>query len=125
MQENMSLFLSYLLHSSTQAQAFHRQTTGPASLSIHLALGSYYEEIIDLVDGLTESYQGKYDLIKTYKTYPIVDFTGKDQVIAYFEDLCVKVDTLRKAFPDSYIQNQIDSIAELLYSTKYKLRFLS
>ena len=44
-------------------------------------------------------------------------------IIAYFDKLCAIVRTLRQApdMCDSYIQNQIDTVEDLIYSTKYKL----
>jgi len=44
-------------------------------------------------------------------------------IIGYFEKLCSALDKLRQyeKLQDTFIQNQIDNIAELLYSTKYKL----
>jgi len=125
MNEQMTTLLSILMNSSTQAQVFHRQVKGAGSFSAHSALGNYYDEIIDKVDSLTESYQGKYGILVDYKSYALVNFVSYEQVIAYFEELCNQVYELRKVFTDSYIQNQIDGIEELLYSTKYKLKFLA
>ena len=121
----MTTLLSILMNSSTQAQVFHRQVKGAGSFSAHSALGRYYPEIIELVDTLTESYQGKYGIIINYKSYALVDWVSHEQVITYFEELCNQVYELRKVFTDSYIQNQIDGVEELLYSTKYKLKFLA
>ena len=118
MNEQFTTLLSILLNSSTQAQVFHRQVTGPGSYSAHKALGNYYDEIIEKVDSLTESYQGKYGIVTNYKSYALVDFVSCEQVISYFEELCSQVYTLRTSVPDSYIQNQIDAIEELLYQTK-------
>ena len=53
--------VSTLLHSQTQVHIFHLQTK---SYSEHKALQKYYEGIDALVDGIIESYQGKYDVIK-------------------------------------------------------------
>lgn len=125
MNEQFTTLLSILLNSSTQAQVFHRQVKGAGSFSAHSALGEYYDEIIEKVDTLTESYQGKYGIVVDYKSYALVNFVSYEQVIAYFEELCSQVYTLRTSVSDSYLQNQIDSIEELLYSTKYKLKFLA
>ena len=121
MNEQFVELISLLLHSNTQVQIFHRQTK---SFSEHMSLGNYYDEIIELVDGLTESYQGKYDIIANYKAYNLQNYTDLNQVIAYFKELGVKITTLRKSVPDTFIQNQIDGIEELVYSTLYKLRNL-
>jgi hypothetical protein len=45
--------------------------------------------------------------------------------VSYFESLCKFVETARKAIPqDSYVQNQVDTIVDLIETTKYKLRNL-
>ena len=117
----MTALLSLLFQSATQTHVFHLQTPSYAE---HKALGEYYDEIVELADGLAESAQGYYGIMKAYKAYPLVDYKDKAQVIAYFEEMCSKVEALRIGFP-SYLQNQIDTIEELLYSTKYKLKFLA
>jgi hypothetical protein len=42
----------------------------------------------------------------------------------YLQELCGKVEGLRDCCEDSYIQNQIDTVCELINSTLYKLRLL-
>ena len=121
MNEQFAQLMSLLLSSSIQAQIFHRQTK---SFSEHSTLGGYYEEVIDIVDGLTESFEGKYGIIGKYASYSYVDYTSNENTINYFVAICSKVTELRKNFPDTYIQNQIDTLEELLYSTLYKLRNL-
>ena len=125
MNEQMTLLVSILMNSSTQAQVFHREVTGPGSFSAHMALGNYYDEILELVDSLTESYQGKYGILTGYKSFGLMDYVSNEQVLMYFEELCNQIYTIRQNFTDSYIQNQIDAIEELLYQTKYKLKFLA
>ena len=118
MNENLVKLLSILLSSNTQAQVFHRQTK---SFSEHMTLGEYYDEIIELVDGLTESAQGKYGILSGYVAFPLVSYKDNTATIAYFTEICASVTELRKSIPDTYLQNQIDSIEQLLYETKYKL----
>lgn len=113
--------MSLLLHSQTQVHALHLQTD---SYSEHKALQNYYEGIDGLVDGLVESYQGKYGIIKGYKTYDIAEYKSTESTIKYLKELCGKVEKLRNCCKDSYIQNQIDNVCELINSTLYKLRFL-
>jgi hypothetical protein len=118
MNENLVKLLSILLSSNTQAQIFHRQTK---SFSEHMTLGTYYDEIIELVDDLTESAQGELGILSGYVAFPLVGYKDNAQVVGYFTDICKQLTELRKSIPQSYLQNQIDSIEELLYSTKYKL----
>jgi hypothetical protein len=113
--------VSILLHSQTQVHIFHLQTK---SYSEHKALQGYYEGIDTLVDGVIESYQGKYDVITGYNSIKTEDYKSSEQVIKYFKALDTMVEKNRKSVKESYIQNQIDTIQELIYSTLYKLRFL-
>ena len=64
--KNFETLMSMLLHSKTQAHVFHLQTN---SFAEHMALAGYYGGIDDLVDGLVESYQGKYGIISGYSNY--------------------------------------------------------
>jgi len=113
--------VSILLHSQTQVHIFHLQTK---SYSEHKALQNYYEGIDGLVDGVIESYQGKYNVVKNYETMDIENYSGVDQLITYFKELDKTIEEKRKSVKESYLQNQIDTIQELIFSTLYKLRFL-
>ena len=113
--------VSTLLHSQTQVHIFHLQTK---SYSEHKALQNYYEGIDKLVDGIIESYQGKYDIINNYDSVKTEEYKSCDQVINYFKSLDSMIDNARKSVKESFIQNQIDTVQELIFSTIYKLRFL-
>jgi hypothetical protein len=117
----MASFVSTLLSSRTQTHIFHWRCKGVGAGWMHTALGTYYDEIIDLVDSLTESFQGRYGLLEGYKGDPqFMEDTSK--VISYFEALCMYVEKNRVSLvQDSYIQNQIDEIVALIETTKYKL----
>jgi DNA-binding ferritin-like protein len=113
-------FISTLMASRQQAHVFHWQTP---SYAAHKALNEYYDEIVELFDGLVESFQGRYGIAKGY-TSPAT-FKEDDQVVNYFEALSKYVETIRTKIPqDSYIQNQVDEVVHLIESTKYKLKFL-
>jgi hypothetical protein len=89
-----------------------------------MALNAYYDGITELIDGLVESYQGQYGIIENYKSYDIQNYKSTDDTIKYLNGICEKVNKLRDCCKDSYIQNQIDTICELVNSTLYKLKFL-
>jgi len=110
-----------LLHSQTQVHIFH---LGTKSYSEHKALQGYYEGIDALVDGVIESYQGKYGLLTNYKSFKNQSYKNKNQVLKYFTGLLNMIEEKRDCCDDSFIQNQIDTIQELAYSTMYKLKFL-
>lgn len=115
-------FVMCLLHSVTNAHILHFQSL---SYSQHMALGAYYDEVSDLVDGFVEAFQGKYGLLTKYQSdYQLPD----NNPVTYLTYLKEEVATLRRAsgFPqDSELQNEVDNIANLINSTLYKLRFLS
>jgi hypothetical protein len=120
--KDFSKMVSEILTSRNQTHIFHLQTK---SFAEHKALNDYYDEIGDLFDGLVESYQGKYGIISDYTCGGVVQYKNNKETIKYFEDLVKSVEKLRKSVKDTYLENQIDSIVELIYSTIYKLRFLS
>jgi hypothetical protein len=118
--EPYGLFIGTLMQSRNQAHIFHLQTP---SFAAHKALRNYYEDIVELIDGLVESYQGRYGILRGYKMESIIK--EDDSVVTYFEGLCKFVEIIRTKVPqDSYIQNEIDNVVNLIESTKYKLKFL-
>ena len=110
-----------ILHSRNQAHVFHLQTKSYAE---HIALNTYYDGVVDLFDGIVESYQGKYGIIKNFKTFKIEQYRNGKKTISYFERLLDIIEENRDSVDDSYLQNQIDTVQELINSTIYKLRFL-
>jgi len=115
-------FVQCLLHSVTNAHILHFQSL---SYSQHMALGAYYDEVGDLVDGFVEAFQGKYGLLTNYKADYELPATEPVAYLTYLKD---EVETLRRmaGFPqDSELQNEVDTIANLINSTLYKLRFLA
>ena len=114
--------ISYLFHSRTQAHIYHLQTP---SFAAHMALNGYYDGIVDLVDGLVESYQGKYGVLTNYSNFNILEYKSCEEIIIYFQGLNMTIEKLRTMIPqDTYLQNQIDTVTELITSTIYKLKFL-
>jgi DNA-binding ferritin-like protein len=123
----MKTLISLFLHSRTQAHVFHLRVNGPGAYAAHVALQSYYEGIVDIIDSLVESYQGKNGLIEFEEVEGLDNNADIKNIIKYFENLSTALIKIRKdeSLQDSYIQNQIDTIDELIYSTKYKLENLS
>jgi hypothetical protein len=122
MNKELEKLVAYLLHSQTQTHVFHLQTKSYAE---HKALQKYYEGVDELVDGLVESYQGKYDIIAQYDNFAIEKYSNKSQLETYFKALSKKIQEVHKGVEDTYIQNQLDTVDELINSTLYKIRFLA
>lgn len=102
----------------------HLQHFSTASRSDHIALEQFYEAIPDLVDGLTESYQGKFG--KITGVYPNAVQITADNALDYLLHIDAYIETARLTLPQlSWIQNQIDEIAKLTNQVIYQLRELS
>ena len=118
--DQYATFIGTLMQSRNQVHIYHLQTD---SFAAHKALQEYYEGIVDLIDGLVESYQGRYGILKGYKMAGVIK--EDDNYEVYFDGLCKFVEVIRQQIPqDSYIQNQVDEVVSLIESTKYKLKFL-
>ena len=119
----MERIASMFFHSRTQAHIFHTRVTGEGSLAAHIALQAYYEGIVPLIDGLVEAYQGQYGLIEYKEVNGVDNDASKENMVKYFDNLCKFLDKERKdsKLQMSWLQNDLDNIASLLYSTKYKL----
>jgi hypothetical protein len=112
-------FLMKLFHARTNAHVAHLSTRRYAA---HMALGDFYETIIDHADSYAESFQGKYGLI------PIEGkFVQTDKMIEMLEELSTWVVENRPmlyAKTDTELANVVDEVAGCINSTLYKLRFL-
>lgn len=118
MEDESSEFIAALLHSGTVAHFMHLSTD---SFSVHQALNTYYNEIIDLVDQYAEAFMGRYGQIKKWPQ----EFHNSKNPVEYLTNLKDFVEDARKELPqDTELQNLVDEIADLINSTLYKLRFL-
>ena len=115
-------FVGMLFLARDVAHSTHLNTRSYAK---HVALNEFYDGIIDLADKFAEAYQGKYGLIgpislmSAKKTGNIVEVL-EDQVEDLMEMRYKVVD--KECTP---LQNIIDEILGLYYSTLYKLKFLA
>ena len=121
--DGIGLLLGTLMQSRNQAHIYHLQVQGMGSFAAHKALNEYYDAIVDRIDGIAESYQGRYGIITGYKMPEAIREDNNPKM--YFEGLSKFVEMIRQDIPqDSYIQNEIDTVVDLIESTKYKLKFL-
>jgi len=113
-----SAFISTLLHSGTVTHFMHLSSDSYAK---HMALATYYAEIIELVDQFAEAYMGRYQQIKEFQS----DFHTFTDPVKYMEAMKGFVTESRALIPqDTELQNIVDSIADLINSTLFKLRYL-
>lgn len=100
----------------------HKEHLRTKSYAQHMALGSFYTEVIDLADKLAEAYQGCEGLLKDI---PIFYKEVSDPVDVFLDKQLQLIEKTReKASSRSAIQNIIDEVVALYLSTLYKLRNL-
>ena len=109
-----------LFHARTAAHVLHLQSR---SYSEHMALNTFYEEIVGLTDDLAEAYQGGYELIREYPS----KYTPYSNALSLMDDLRDCIDAHKGDWDeeDTHLNNICDEIRQLIASTQYKLRFLS
>lgn len=95
------------------------------SYAKHMALGSFYDELIDLVDKFAEAYQGRYGMIGTIE---LQSADGAKNIVSFLEAQMKGVEEMRYKIvskDDTALQNILDEIVGLFASTLYKLKFLA
>ncbi len=125
MSNPVKLF-SKLFESREMAHIYHLQVNGEeGSLASHLALGDYYDNILELIDSLIETYSGQYGIVDGYDIIDTNSTRTKEKV-AYFEDLAEFIKYARKSISaeDTHLQSIIDEVVALVYRTLYKLKFM-
>lgn len=89
-------------------------------LSTHKALEIYYEEIWDIADTFAETYMGVHAVTKlaTAATGAI------DNPLAYFNTLYSTIEKERVSIKESFLQNQVDEVQQLISHTLYRLKYI-
>lgn len=106
------------------AHLAHWKATGPGSYARHMALGDFYDGIIDSLDKLVEASQGFFGIVGEVSDAPsqqYADILGRLTVdLAWIntnrDAICQDVSTL---------ENILDGLTDLYATTIYKLRFLA
>lgn len=113
-------FVGKLFEARQVAHAVHLQTTSYAQ---HMALNQFYDALLLLVDSFVETWQGQYGLVSGYD----VGATKMPESIEkYLSDFAEEIKSVRKSMAedDSHLQNILDEMTSLVYSTVYKLKYL-
>ena len=113
--------ISFSFKLTNSLKLYHWQTT---SYARHITSGQLFDLLIVLLDKLVETYQGKYGVIMDYTNFALMQYQSCEAIQEYFRALNTTVEVLRQDIPDSYLQNQIDGVIELIQSTLYKLKHL-
>lgn len=115
-------FVIKMFEARQQAHVLHLKTRSYAQ---HMALGSFYEDILDLIDEFVETYQGEYGILDLGKDLS-VSYQG--DALSYMTELAKYITDNRKGIgspSDTHLQNIIDEMVATVQHTIYKLKFLA
>jgi DNA-binding ferritin-like protein len=124
----MEELIATLFMSREFAHRRHLLVTGPGSYAAHVALNSFYDDIIDNADSIAEAWQGRHGLMDEIPYF--TPTLGKKTIAATATELekhMEKVQDIRyEACPktETAIQNLIDEAVATYLSVIYKLRNL-
>ena len=101
--------------------AAHLEHWATSSFAQHMALGNFYDEVIEVIDKLVESYQGNFSKIKRA---PLKDESG--EIIDILEDQAIWIGEHRREIARGVaaLENIVDELTHVYLSTIYKLRNL-
>ena len=119
---NAADFVGMLFLARDVAHSVHLNTR---SFSKHMALNTFYDEVIEHADKFAEAYQGRHGLMGQV-TLQSPKKTGN--IVQFLEESLAEVESMRyDVVPktDTSLQQLIDNIVELYLTTLYKLKFLA
>lgn len=103
----------------------HREHLRTKSFSQHMALNTFYDEVIGIADSIAEAYQGRHGIIESIPMLNNEAVGDIDMVLAKQLDAIEKLRYTAVDRDDTAIQNLIDEAVALYLSTLYKLRNLT
>lgn len=114
--------IAILFLSRDLAHRMHLKTTSYAQ---HMALGSFYDDIVGIADSLAEAYQGRHGIIDDIPL--LKDDSNSDDPASVLQKHLDAVEKIRYTAvekTDTAIQNIIDEAVAEYLSTLYKLKNL-
>lgn len=102
----------------------HRAHWKTKSFSQHMALGDFYDQVIDKIDDIVECYQGEFGLIDDFSV--IADAMTGNDIVRYLESEAKWIEDYRSELAEgsTSIENLIDNLLETYNRTLYKLKNL-
>lgn len=103
----------------------HRAHWRTKSYAQHMALGAFYEDVIEHVDALVEAYQGKNGLIGDFNC--TTRSVTPNKMVDYLAEEAAWISTHRSEIADECptIANLVDNLIAVYHQTVYKLEHLA
>jgi len=124
-KDEMECMMSELVEKAfTTRNLLHYAHLSTKSYAAHKALGEMYEEIIDKVDSIAETFQGKFGLLSGLEQ---CEAKVPADIVKHVEDESQWIDDNRVYISKGCkpIDNMLDELLSLYLSTIYKLKNLS
>ena len=100
----------------------HWRSEGVGGYARHIALGEFYEGVIEALDALVEAYQGAFELLGTV---PAPKTKAEDILMILVEDAeWIEKNHERICKGNRAVANLVDSVAGVYLTSAYKLRNL-
>jgi DNA-binding ferritin-like protein len=114
--------ISRVFYARNVAHFEHWRAKGEGSFAKHMALGEFYDNVIDAIDNLVEAYQGAFELIGNI---PAPE-TPKGDILKLLEADAAWVEENHEDIckGNRAVANLIDTVTGVYLSTIYKLRNL-
>ena len=119
MKADIAQFIGLLFASRDYSHKAHLNTD---SFAQHMALNTFYNEIVDLADSLAESWMGRN--AQKIGEIPVINAPKGEPLVVIKRLLEVVKDTRDFCADDTMLSNIVDEIEQLFTSTIYKLKFL-
>ncbi len=114
--------IARVFYARNLAHFMHWRAKGEGSFAKHMALGEFYDNVIDAIDPLVEAYQGAFDLIGAI---PTPENVSSDCLKCFEEDAAwIEEHHEEICKGNRAVANLIDTVTGVYLSTIYKLKNL-
>lgn len=107
-----------LLKARTDAHLTHLRQKDK-TLATHNAMSIFYEGVLDLIDTYIETSMGIDD---SFMLEEVEESEVITNPLQYFKNLYNTIQTERASIKESFLQNQIDTMQELIAHTLYRIK---
>lgn len=108
-------------HARTNAHVLHLKSK---SFAQHVALNTFYEGIVDIIDRVAEGYQGEHGLIDFTTPVRFALDADAQHMVTALKEWVEKNRYEAVEAEDTFIHNEIDTLVLLCSTTLYKLKNL-
>lgn len=110
-----------LFKARTDAQLTHLKQPN-RTLALHKALEMFYDDVVGLADTYIETTMGIYP---DFSLDEVEESKVIDNPLQYFRGLYDAIEKNRTSVKETFLQNQIDEMQQLIAHTLYRLQFIT